>query len=69
MVRFLDARRVRHIIAGSSLVAHMSQSIQQTFQSLRAADRIALMPFIPAGYPDLETTAACILALQDAGAS
>jgi tryptophan synthase alpha subunit len=41
----------------------MSQSIHQTFQSLRAANRIALMPFVPAGYPDLETTAACILAM------
>ncbi|MBC8109271.1 MAG: tryptophan synthase subunit alpha, partial [Anaerolineae bacterium] len=29
----------------------------------------ALMPFVPAGYPDLETTAACVLSLQDAGAS
>ena len=47
----------------------MSQSIQQTFQSLRAANRIALMPFVPAGYPDLATTTACVLALQDAGAS
>ncbi len=47
----------------------MSQSIQQTFQSLRAANRIALMPFVPAGYPDLETTSACVLALQDASAS
>lgn len=27
------------------------------------------MPFVPAGYPDLETTNACILALQDAGAN
>lgn len=67
--RFLDARIDRHIIAGSSPAAHMSQSIQQTFQSLRAANQIALMPFLPAGYPDLETTAACVLALQDAGAS
>ncbi|CAN5668201.1 tryptophan synthase subunit alpha [soil metagenome] len=47
----------------------MAKSIQQTFQSLRAEQRIALMPFVPAGYPDLETTAACILSLQAAGAS
>jgi len=47
----------------------MAQSIQQTFQSLRAANRIALMPFVPAGYPNLETTAACILELQQGGAS
>src|SRR5688572_8831578 len=47
----------------------MDSSIQQTFRSLHAAKQIALMPFVPAGYPNLETTAACILALQDAGAS
>lgn len=47
----------------------MSPSISQTFHSLRAANQIALMPFVPAGYPNLETTQACILALQDAGAS
>lgn len=47
----------------------MAASIQQTFQSLRAKRQIALMPFVPAGYPDLETTTACILALQAAGAS
>ncbi len=31
--------------------------------------RIALMPFIPAGYPDLATTNASILALEKAGAT
>jgi tryptophan synthase alpha chain len=44
-------------------------TISETFQALRAANEIALMPFVPAGYPDLETTNACILALQDAGAN
>jgi tryptophan synthase alpha chain len=47
----------------------MAPSIGQTFQLIRAAKQIALMPFVPAGYPTLETTAACILALQAAGAS
>ena len=47
----------------------MAPSIGETFHSIRAANGIALMPFVPAGYPDLETTAACILSLQDAGAS
>jgi tryptophan synthase alpha chain len=65
----LNAPSGQSIIAASSLPAHMSQTIAQTFQSLRASNRIALMPFLPAGYPDLETTTACILALQDAGAS
>lgn len=39
------------------------------FDSLRARGRIGLVPFIPAGYPDLETTAACLPALQAGGAS
>jgi tryptophan synthase alpha chain len=47
----------------------MSQSIAQTFAALRPRGRIALMPFIPAGYPDLATTAAALPALAAAGAS
>src|ERR1700752_2895341 len=43
----------------------MKRSIAESF----AANRIALMPFIPAGYPDLQTTNECILALEQAGAS
>jgi tryptophan synthase alpha chain len=41
----------------------------QTFGALRAAARVGLVSFIPAGYPDLETTAASLLALQSGGAS
>ena len=44
------------------------RSVGQTFAELRAAKRIAMMPFIPAGYPDLETTAAALPALEAAGA-
>jgi len=44
-------------------------SIPQTFSQLRAQKQIAFMPFIPAGYPDLATTAALIPALEKAGAS
>src|SRR4051794_19530722 len=47
----------------------MPRTIAETFAFLRATNDIALMPFVPAGYPDLETTNACILALQDAGAN
>jgi tryptophan synthase alpha chain len=43
--------------------------LAQTFAALRAAGRVGLISFIPAGYPDLETTAASILALQAGGAS
>ncbi|HEX8524268.1 MAG TPA: tryptophan synthase subunit alpha [Tepidisphaeraceae bacterium] len=43
--------------------------LADTFAQLRAKKQIALMPFIPAGYPDLETTAACLPALEKGGAS
>ncbi|MBI1372115.1 MAG: tryptophan synthase subunit alpha [Phycisphaera sp.] len=43
--------------------------IEQIFADLRSADRAALMPFITAGYPDLEATAALLPAAQAAGAS
>jgi len=42
---------------------------RQLSQQLRQRQRIGLMPFIPAGYPDLETTAAVLPALQEAGAN
>jgi tryptophan synthase alpha chain len=44
-------------------------SISDTFTRLKQQGRIALVAFIPAGYPNLETTVACIHALQDNGAS
>ncbi len=43
--------------------------MQQSFEALRARGHIGLMPFIPAGYPDLDTTAACLLAAERGGAS
>lgn len=45
------------------------KSISQVFATARERQRIALMPFIPAGYPDLETTAALLPALEAGGAS
>ena len=45
------------------------RSIADQFASLGREKHIALMPFIPAGYPDLETTAKCLPALEAAGAS
>ncbi len=47
----------------------MPRSIADTFSLLRAKKQIALMPFIPAGYPDLETTAKLLPALEAAGAN
>src|SRR5687767_13679388 len=44
-------------------------TLADTFARLRANKQIALMPFIPAGYPDLETTAKLLPALEAAGAS
>lgn len=42
--------------------------IQETFQRTRQAGRIALMPYLPVGYPDVETTLALASALAGAGA-
>jgi tryptophan synthase alpha chain len=42
-------------------------SIDQLFQSLRSSGRKALMPFITAGDPDLDFTAAVLKKLVDAG--
>lgn len=43
--------------------------IRETFDGLRARGDIGLVPFIPAGYPDVQTTIACLPALQAGGAS
>lgn len=42
--------------------------IQSRFAALRQQGRCALMPFLMAGDPDLATTGATLLALQEAGA-
>ena len=39
------------------------------FAQLRSKKQIAFMPFVPAGYPDLETTGKLLPALESAGAS
>ncbi|MGH7214556.1 MAG: tryptophan synthase subunit alpha [Tepidisphaeraceae bacterium] len=43
--------------------------IAQTFAALREQGRIGLVAFIPAGYPDLATTAAVLPELERGGAS
>lgn len=45
------------------------RTIRETFDALRARGQIALIPFIPAGYPDLASTAAALPALEAGGAS
>lgn len=47
----------------------VSPRIAATFEKLRKDNRIALMPFVPAGYPDLSTTAAVLPALEAGGAN
>ena len=42
--------------------------IAQRFELVRQAERLALMPFLMAGDPDLKTTAEVLLALEGAGA-
>jgi len=44
-------------------------SIAQTFESLRSKKQIALMPFVPAGYPSLAATEAILPALEAGGAN
>ena len=43
-------------------------SLRQTLQTARTAGKSAFIPFVMAGDPDLETSAAIILQLQEAGA-
>lgn len=43
--------------------------IGQTFSDLKARGQVGLIPFLPAGYPDLATTAALIPTLESAGAN
>lgn len=50
-----------------STVGH--RTIKQTFEDLRQRNRIGLMPFLPAGFPDLQTTIACLPALEAGGAN
>ena len=47
----------------------LRRTLRETFDALRPAGRIALVPFVPAGYPDLATTVACLPALEAGGAS
>jgi tryptophan synthase alpha chain len=47
----------------------MPRTIRQTFEELKQRRRIGVIPFIPAGYPDLQTTTACLSACDDAGAA
>lgn len=43
--------------------------IKDTFENLKENNKTAFMPFVTAGYPDLETTKDIILAMEKAGAS
>ena len=47
----------------------MGSLIQQAFTAARKANRIGLIPFIPAGYSDLATTAAALIACDRSGAT
>ena len=49
-------------------MAKTSRSIAQSFAELRGRG-IGLIPFLPAGYPNLETTAATLSAVDAAGAA
>lgn len=45
------------------------RSLRDVFADLRSKRQIGLLPFIPAGYPDLKTTQALMPAMEQAGAS
>jgi tryptophan synthase alpha chain len=62
------AARVPRRIIGRRLSSPRT-TLGSTFQTLRAANRIGLLPFVPAGYPNLETTATTIVELERGGAS
>lgn len=47
----------------------MRKSLSNVFEGLRARGRIGLLPFIAAGFPDVDTTTRTIIALEAAGAS
>ena len=47
--------------------AVVRRSLREAFAAL--GGRVGLLPFIPAGYPDLETTAATLESLESAGAT
>jgi tryptophan synthase alpha chain len=47
----------------------MGKTLSEIFSGLRARKRVGFMPFIPAGYPDLNATRELLPALERAGAS
>src|SRR5437870_3948414 len=47
----------------------MGQSLKEVFAALRSKKRVGVLPFIPAGYPDLNATRELLPALERAGAS
>lgn len=53
----------------SSASAPPRLSIQQSFDAARARGDLAVMPFLPAGYPNLDATAALLPAMEACGAS
>lgn len=65
----LDPPPAPPIIAAEMESTAATGLIRKTFDGLRARGRIGLVPFIPAGYPDVQTTIACLPALQAGGAS
>ena len=47
----------------------MGKSLKDIFDQLRKSKRVGVLPFIPAGYPDLKATGELLPALERAGAS
>src|ERR1700761_2976326 len=52
-----------------STVSESTGSIAQAFAALQERKQIALVPFLPAGYPNTATTVACLKELEQSGAN
>ena len=69
LTRILQGRWRPLSFSGSVVSACQHMPLSSTrFETLRERGECALIPFVTAGDPDLETTEALVLALEDAGA-
>lgn len=57
----------RTVVVGSD-TGHGPERVEAAFARARAEDRAALVIYLPAGYPDMETSQACLEAAAEAGA-
>ena len=56
------------LTASPKSAPHTRRTLEEAFSTVRARP-IGILPFVPAGYPDIATTAAMLVALDRAGAT